>query len=73
MPVELHNTVAVWALQRAYGQQEDPELAASYERMFNDELNLYRRRFTQMNTAQPIILGGNTLTSLLRPPRYDWQ
>jgi len=72
MPVELHNTIFLWALAKAYAQQEDTELSSTYERMFSDELNLFRRRFTQMNTTQPIILGGNTHTTRLRPPVHDW-
>lgn len=73
MPVELHNTIFLWALAKAYAQQEDTELSSTYERMFNDELNLYRRRFTQMNSTQPIVLGGNNRHGFLRPPVYDWQ
>ena len=73
MPVELHNTIFLWCLAKAYFQQEDEVLGAAYERQFNDELNLYRRRFTQMTSTQPFVLGGNTRSALLRPPVYDWQ
>jgi hypothetical protein len=72
LPVELHNTVSLWAIHRAYAQQEDPELSQLHERLFADELNLYRRRFTQMNVTQPIVLGGNHQNLVLRPPVYDW-
>ena len=58
LPLDLHNTVAVWALAKAYLQQEDPEMAAVYERQFADELNLMRRRLNDTPAAQPLIAGG---------------
>lgn len=73
MPVELHNTVALWALQQAVSQQDDPEKAATYERMFADELNLYRRRFTQANMTAPMVLSGNHRRTVLGRLWYDWE
>lgn len=75
LPDELHNTVALWALSRAYNQQEDPELGAVYERMFSDELNEYRRRIAADDARpQPIVLNSRPSVPLL-PYRmhYDWE
>lgn len=76
MPEELHNTVATWALSKAYAQQEDPELASFYERQFSDELNEMRRRLLVMPPQQPLVLNGGTLRNdqnLLLRPRFDWE
>lgn len=77
MPDELHNTVAMWALSRAYSQQEDPELAAVYERMFSDELNEFRRRLVVTPHEQPLVLNSGSLglnpNTLLLRPRFDWE
>lgn len=76
LPDELHNTVAMWALQRAYSQQEDPELSALYERQFSDELNEFRRRLVLTPQKQPMVLNRGPLRSrdaLLNRLRYDWE
>ena len=76
MPEELHNTVAVWALSKAYAQQEDPELASLYERQFADELNEFRRRLVITPHNQPLVLNGGAAPDPLRSmvrPRFDWE
>lgn len=74
MPDELHNTVAMWALSRAYYQQEDLELGAVYERMFGDELNEFRRRIAGTPFAQPLIANSAPDVPLLPiRMRYDWE
>jgi hypothetical protein len=76
LPDELHNTVALWALGKAYAQQEDPELAGLYERQFSDELNEFRRRLVVTPQHQPLVLNGGVLggtNTLLLRPRFDWE
>lgn len=75
MPDRLHNTIATWVLSKAYAQQEDPELAAVYERQFADELNEYRRRLVITPQHQPLVLNGGTLDkqSILARPRWSWE
>lgn len=75
LPDELHNTVALWALSKAYNQQEDPELGAVYERMFSDELGEFRRRLAANDTRpQPIVLNSHPAVPLLPyRMRYDWE
>lgn len=76
LPDELHNTVATWALSKAYAQQEDPEMAAVYERQFADELNEFRRRLVVMPPSQPLVLNGGFLkndSNMIYRPRYDWE
>lgn len=74
LPDELHNTVATWALSRAYAQQDDPELAAVYERQFGEELNEFRRRIVETPHLQPVILNrGHRPRSLFGRLRYDWE
>lgn len=73
LPVDLHNTVATWALARAYGQQDDPEMASMYERQFADEINLFRRRLNSMPMQQPIVLNGGSGVGTPSRLRYDWE
>lgn len=76
LPDELHNTVATWALAKAYTQQEDPELGSVYERQFAEELAEFKRRIDSTPLPQPLVLNG-TATSRMWPapwpPRFDWQ
>lgn len=76
LPDELHNTVALWALAKAYAQQEDPEMASYYERQYIDELNGFMRRIVETPHAQPLVMGGTSS----RPKgvmwsrlRYPWE
>lgn len=75
LPDEFHNTVAIWALAKAYMQQDDPEMASVYERQFADELGMFRRRFHDTPAPQPLVMNGtghrpfNTSLGL----RYDWE
>ena len=76
LPDELHNTVATWTLSKAYAQQEDPELAALYERQFSDELNEMRRRLLVAPPQQPLVLNSGALlngSNMLVRPRFDWE
>lgn len=73
LPDELHNTVATWALARAYGQQDDPEMASLYERQFSDELTLYRNRLHDSPAPQPIVLNHGSRRSTAGRLRYDWE
>lgn len=74
LPNELHNTVATFALAKAYYQQEDLELGAQYERQFADELNMYRRRLNNTPQPQPLVMNSSRKFPLL-PIRlhYDWE
>jgi hypothetical protein len=72
LPDELHNTVAMWALARAYGQQDDPELAAFYERQFADEMMLFRRRFVDAPPPSLMQLNGGGRVTRLSRMRFDW-
>ena len=76
LPEELHNTVAVWAVAKAYAQQEDELLAGLYERQFSDELNEFRRRLVVTPLHQPVVIGGGTPPSPMERfarPRFDWE
>jgi hypothetical protein len=73
LPDELHNTVATWALARAYAQQDDPEMAALYERQFADEVTLYRNRLHDAPAPQPVVLNGGSRRSTQGRLRYDWE
>lgn len=74
LPDELHNTVATWALSKAYNQQEDLEMGAMYERQFADELNEFRRRLNNTPQPQPLVLNSSRAFPLLPVRmRYDWE
>lgn len=74
-PPEFHNTVWLWMLGRAYGQQEDTELSMMYMDLFQDELERLAKDYEMMPPPQPTIMSG--LSS--RPNisfggmRYDWE
>lgn len=73
-PDELHNTVATWALSKAYTQQEDIEMGQVYERQFADELNEFRRRLNNTPQPQPLVLNSARKFPLLPVRmRYDWE
>jgi hypothetical protein len=76
MPDELHNTVALWCMSKAYYQQEDDVLGATFERQFSDELNEFRRRLVITPYAQPLVIGGGTPPDAMQRfarPRFDWE
>lgn len=74
LPEELHNTVAQWALHRAYAQQEDLEQAQVHRTIFDQELNEFGRRLTEMPLHRPLVMGGRGRTSRPRGrPRFDWE
>lgn len=73
LPNDLHNTVAMWALARAYEQQDDPEMASIFERKFADEINLFRRRINDTPPAQPIVLNGRPSPGNPLRMRFDWE
>jgi len=74
MPEPLHNTVALWALHRAYGQQEDPDMASMYRQMFDQELNEQGRRLTEMPLSRPLIMNRRGKPAHRRGrPRFDWE
>lgn len=72
MDEPLHNTVALWALHRAYAQQEDPEQAGLFHSLFDTELNELGRRLTEMPLSRPLIM--NRQRRRLRSrPLFDWE
>lgn len=73
LPNDLHNTVAMWALARAYEQQDDPEMASIFERKFADEINLFRRRINDAPPAQPLVLNGRSTPGDPLRLRFDWE
>jgi len=69
LPDELHNTIATFALAKAYAQQEDPELSALYERQFSDELQEYMRHLSITPYSQPLVLNGGPRSRSGSPER----
>lgn len=75
LPDELHNTVATWALAKAYIQQEDPELGQLYERQFVDELTEFKRRIAETPHPQPLVLNATPMSRQgpFGRMRFDWE
>jgi hypothetical protein len=77
LPDELQNLVTVWALARAYAQQEDVELASFYMQNFLSELDVMKARFDGAPLAQPMVLNSGSPNryagQALGPGRYDWE
>lgn len=72
MPVELHNTVALWALHRAYAQQEDLEQSALYERLFSAELNELGRRICEMPLDRPLQMNSEPSRRPAQQYTFQW-
>jgi hypothetical protein len=75
-PEQLHELIAWWGLNRAYGFLDDPEMAAFYRDEFDRELRIRASDYTLANDAQPFVLNGGTSpwragTRGFRA-RYDW-
>jgi hypothetical protein len=56
LPEEFHELVGWWALNRAYGHQDDPEMANFYRQEFDTEVKSRARRYVTGNQSQPMRL-----------------
>lgn len=72
MPDEFQDLLALWALNRAYAQQEDLELATFYAEAFNTELRLLTDREDGAPPAQPLLLNARASAQTLSLSRGRW-
>ena len=78
LPTPFHVVVAPYGVARAYEQQEDPQMAAQYFAIFNQELDNLKARHDDAPAPQPIILNGRTSARggrgvLADRLRYAWE
>jgi hypothetical protein len=78
LPTPFHVVVATYGVARAYEQQEDPQMAAQYFAIFNQELDNLKARHDDAPAPQPIILNGRTSARggrgvLADRLRYAWE
>lgn len=57
LPEDFHELIAIWALHRAYLQQDDPETASFYAKQFNDGLAVMTARWIHAPTDRTIVMG----------------
>jgi len=78
-PTPFHILIATYGCARAYEQQEDLEMGATYHAMFRRELDNLRARFLDTPAPQPIILNGtrsrrwDSNVALGSRLRYSWE
>ena len=73
LPAPFHPLLATYAASRAYLQQEDPTMAAQYDRQFQVELDNLARRFADTPAPQPMMLNSRRrdLVDMRYPKRYQ--
>lgn len=73
LPDPFHPLLAVYAASRAYLQQEDPTMAAQYDRQFQIELDNVARRYADSPAPQPMMLNhrARTFNNFRFPMRFQ--
>lgn len=72
-PTEFHRPILTWVKAKAYFQQDDPEVAAQFEKQFSSQLQAIHTRFIADQAGVPIVMNkGKPLTYLDRL-WYDWE
>jgi len=73
LPAPFHPLLAIYAASRAYLQQEDPTMAAQYDRQFQVELDNLARRFADTPAPQPMMLNRRqrNVNDFVYPKRYE--
>ena len=73
LPSPFHPLLAIYAASRAYLQQEDPTMAAQYDRQFQIELDNLARRYADTPAPQPMMLNSRARNrvDLRYPKRYQ--
>lgn len=70
LPVAFHPLLVLWALHRAYMQQDDAQMGQMLRGMFNEQLRNLRRDYTSSMAAEPsIIAATRSSTFSMLPPR----
>lgn len=73
LPAPFHPLLSMYAASKAYMQQEDPMMAAQYDRLFQVELDNLARRFADSPAPQPMMLNRRqrNVNDLVYPKRYE--
>lgn len=72
-PVEFHPLIVLWALHRAYLQQDDAQMGQMMRQMFAEQFRVLSDDYTRPLLAEPSIIGathGTTFSML--PPRLRY-
>lgn len=75
LPSDMHNLVALWALARAYEQQDDIEMAERKQSVFDNLFSVLREKYIGDGPAVPLVLnGGSRQLEATSPwPRFTWE
>jgi hypothetical protein len=77
LPTDFHGLVALWALARAYEQQDDIELGERKQALFDTQFANLREKFIGGGPAGPLVLNGGKgqveAYSLPFGPRFAWE
>ena len=74
MPNPFHVVVANYAIARVYQQQEDPQMASTYDSIVMRELDNLARRYAGTPLTQPMVLNRNNVGRRgVGRMRYSWE
>lgn len=73
LPEGFHPLLVLWALHRAYMQQDDAQMGQMLRQMFTEQYRVVHENYTRPLTAEPSIMGAThgTVFSML-PPRLRY-
>lgn len=73
VPTEFHPLIVLWALHRAYLQQDDQASGQMLRQMFNEQFKVLREDYLRTYTAEPSIIGAtHGRTHSMLPPRLRY-
>lgn len=73
VPVEFHPLIVLWALHRAYLQQDDQASGQMLRQMFTEQFRVLKTRYMREHVAEPSIIGATHGTSFsMLPPRLRY-
>lgn len=61
LPDELHDAVLEWVMQKAYLQQDDPEMATVHRQLFQQTVQLFADQEDDDMDGSPLVFGGGLL------------
>jgi hypothetical protein len=73
LPVEFHPLLVLWALHRAYMQQDDAQMGQMLRQMFNEQFRILRDAYTRPLDAEPSVIGATHAAAYsMLPPRLRY-
>jgi hypothetical protein len=73
-PEDFHNVIAIFAIAKAFEQQQDPESSQVQLQHFEQEVNELHSRYMRDPVPSPMVFNGRALRYIDRAPEaiYPW-